>query len=142
MLMIPFLVNSIPLRAFRVGITQSNMSIPKAIFSKILMGVPTPIKYRGFSFGNIADTTSVMAYISSAGSPTDRPPIAFPSRSNEAITSADFSRKSLRSEERRVGKEWRSRGSAEHGEKMERAAGDAGRTRTMLVAESQPASDE
>ncbi len=39
-----FFVNSIPLRALRVGITQSNISIPKAIFSNIFTGVPTPIK--------------------------------------------------------------------------------------------------
>ena len=41
-------------------------------------GVPTPIKYRGLSSGIIAVTISVIAYISSAGSPTESPPIAFP----------------------------------------------------------------
>ena len=34
----------IPWRALRVGNTQSNISTPKAIHSKILAGVPTPIR--------------------------------------------------------------------------------------------------
>ncbi len=32
------------LRPLRVGITQSNISIPKAMFSRMFHGVPTPIK--------------------------------------------------------------------------------------------------
>ncbi len=91
----PFAVNNIPFLALRVGITQSNISIPSAIFSKILIGVPTPIKYLGLSSGKIAVTTSVIAYISSAGSPTDNPPIAFPCAPAFAIYSADCSLKSL-----------------------------------------------
>ena len=94
-LIVPFAVNNIPFLAFLVGITQSNISIPNAIFSNILIGVPTPIKYLGLSSGKIAVTTSVMAYISSAGSPTDNPPIAFPCAPAFAMYSADCWRKSL-----------------------------------------------
>src|SRR5690606_15387709 len=94
-LMIPFWVNSIPFLAFLLGITQSNISIPNAMFSKRFTGVPTPIRYLGLSCGKILVTTSVIAYISSAGSPTERPPIAFPSLLKEAMVSADFSRRAL-----------------------------------------------
>ena len=80
---------------FLVGITQSNISIPKAIFSNILIGVPTPIRYLGLSFGRISVTTAVISYISSAGSPTESPPIAFPSAPTDAIYSADCFLKSL-----------------------------------------------
>ena len=93
--MLPWAVKSIPFLAFLVGITQSNISTPKAIFSKILIGVPTPIKYRGLSSGKISHTISVIAYNSSAGSPTERPPIALASASTEAINSADCFLKSL-----------------------------------------------
>ena len=93
--MIPFAVKSIPFRAFLVGITQSNISTPRAIFSRMFIGVPTPIKYLGLSSGRIAVTTSVIAYISSAGSPTDNPPMAFPCPPTFAIYSADCSLKSL-----------------------------------------------
>src|SRR5690606_40891759 len=96
MLMVPCAVNNMPFLALRVGITQSNISTPKAMFSKILIGVPTPIKYRGLSSGKIPHTTSVIAYISSAGSPTERPPMALPSAPALAIYSADCI---LRSEE-------------------------------------------
>ena len=41
---IPFQVKSIPLRPLRVGITQSNMSTPRAMPSRMLAGVPTPIR--------------------------------------------------------------------------------------------------
>ena len=94
-LIVPLAVNNIPLRALRVGITQSNISIPNAMFSRMLIGVPTPIKYLGLSSGKISHTTSVMAYISSAGSPTDKPPMAFPCWLELAIYSADCARKSL-----------------------------------------------
>src|SRR5690606_40422852 len=70
---VPKAVNNMPFLAFLVGITQSNISTPNAIFSKILVGVPTPIKYMGLSTGKTLQTTSVMAYIFSAGSQTDKP---------------------------------------------------------------------
>jgi len=44
MLMTPSAVNSCPLRPLRVGITQSNMSTPRSIPSRMFTGVPTPIK--------------------------------------------------------------------------------------------------
>ena len=40
----PSLVNSWPLRACRVGITQSNMSMPRATAFTRSAGVPTPIR--------------------------------------------------------------------------------------------------
>ena len=52
------------------------MSTPKAMFSRMFTGVPTPIMYRGASSGKIAHTSSHMAYMSSWGSPTLKPPIA------------------------------------------------------------------
>ena len=39
MFRVPSAVNSIPFLAFLVGITQSNISTPKAIFSSMLMGI-------------------------------------------------------------------------------------------------------
>ena len=92
---IPSVVNNMPFLALRVGITQSNISTPRAMHSRIFSGVPTPIRYRGFSIGRILQTKSVISYMSSTGSPTDNPPIAFPSLSNEAMVSADFVRRSL-----------------------------------------------
>ena len=44
MLMIPSFVKSIPFLPLRVGITQSNMSMPSAMLSKILSGIPTPMR--------------------------------------------------------------------------------------------------
>ena len=44
MLMMPSEVKSIPLRPLRVGITQSNMSTPRSIASRMFTGVPTPIR--------------------------------------------------------------------------------------------------
>src|SRR5688572_26918456 len=95
MLMIPFLVNNIPLRAFLVGMTQSNMSIPRAMHSRIFAGVPTPIRYLGLSAGRILQTCSVISYIIAGGSPTDNPPMAFPSQFCEAIYSAEIFLRSL-----------------------------------------------
>ena len=71
------------------------MSIPKAIFSRRLAGVPTPIKYLGLSKGKISQTVSVISYISSCGSPTDKPPIAFPKQFFDATNSADSFLKSV-----------------------------------------------
>ena len=39
----PWRVKAVPLRATRVGSTQSNMSTPRAISSTICAGVPRPI---------------------------------------------------------------------------------------------------
>ena len=61
----------------------------------MFIGVPTPIKYLGLSSGRISQTISDIAYISSAGSPTDNPPMAFPCWLEFAIYSADCCRKSL-----------------------------------------------
>jgi hypothetical protein len=47
------------------------------MFSRMLIGVPTPIKYLGLSLVKF-HTHHFIAYISSAGSPTDKPPMAFP----------------------------------------------------------------
>ena len=95
MLIIPSDVNNIPCLPFREGITQSNMSTPIEIHSNRFTGVPTPIKYLGFSEGSMEQTKSVILYNSSSGSPTDSPPIAFPRELYEAIVSADSVLKSL-----------------------------------------------
>jgi hypothetical protein len=44
MLSRPPRTNSCPLRALRVGITQSNMSTPAPIDVQMSSGVPTPIR--------------------------------------------------------------------------------------------------
>ena len=95
MFMVPSSVNNSPCLAFLEGITQSNMSTPRAMHSSRLLGVPTPIKYLGFDLGNISVTKAVISYKSSSGSPTDNPPIALPMAFFEAIYSADSFRKSL-----------------------------------------------
>ena len=41
---VPSQVNTVPCRAFRLGITQSNISTPLATASMMLDGVPTPIR--------------------------------------------------------------------------------------------------
>ena len=76
MLMVPFQVYSLPWRAFRAGMTQSKKSIPLATPSMMLEGVPTPIRYRGFSCGMWGSTASMMSYITWVGSPTAKPPMA------------------------------------------------------------------
>src|SRR4030095_3449129 len=77
-LITPFEVKNIALRPLRVGITQSNISTPNEIHSKIFQGVPTPIRYRGFAAGKLSQHSSVNSYIISSGSPTLKPPIALP----------------------------------------------------------------
>src|ERR1035437_3492835 len=89
-LITPLLVNNIALRPLRVGITQSNMSTPKAIHSKIFQGVPTPIKYLGLFVGRLSQHSSLISYIFSVGSPTLNPPIAFPVAAFEEIYSHDI----------------------------------------------------
>ncbi len=51
-------VNNMAFRPFLVGITQSNISTPIAIHSRIFQGVPTPIRYLGFSFGKLSQHSS------------------------------------------------------------------------------------
>ena len=72
----PYLVNTVPVRAVRVGSTQSNISMPLITPSTRHSGDPTPIKYLGLSFGIIGTTVSSTSYINSFGSPTDNPPTA------------------------------------------------------------------
>lgn len=78
MLMMPWAVKSMAFRPFLVGMTQSNMSTPRAIASRRFWGVPTPMRYLGRSLGSMLHTTSIMSYITSTGSPTARPPMALP----------------------------------------------------------------
>ena len=49
---LPSSVNAIALRPFRVGMTQSNRSMPRPMASNRSSGRPTPIRYRGRSAGN------------------------------------------------------------------------------------------
>ena len=71
------------------------MSTPFEIFSNKLTGVPTPIKYLGLSGGKIEQTKSETLYISSSGSPTDKPPIAYPLANLPETNSVDSFRRSL-----------------------------------------------
>lgn len=68
-------------RARRVGITQSNMSAPRAIIFKSCGGVPTPITYLGLSNGSPEAEASTCSSICGSGSPTLTPPIAYPGKS-------------------------------------------------------------
>src|SRR4029079_9296883 len=78
MLITPLVVNNMAFLPFRVGITQSNMSTPREMHSRIFQGVPTPIRYLGFSDGRLSQQRPHISYISNSGSPTLKPPIAFP----------------------------------------------------------------
>ena len=69
-------VKSCPLRALRVGSTQSNRSMPRATDSTRSSGMPTPIRYRGRSAGSSAAVISATSYMTGVGSPTLSPPIA------------------------------------------------------------------
>src|SRR4030095_3806879 len=93
-LITPFEVNNIAFLPFLVGITQSNISIPNPIHSRIFHGVPTPIKYRGLSSGRLSQQRAHISYISSSGSPTLKPPIAFPTVFLEEMKSQDCFRRS------------------------------------------------
>src|SRR5450432_149401 len=77
-LITPLDVNNIPFLPFLVGITQSNISIPRLMHSNKFQGVPTPIRYLGLSAGRFSQHKPVMAYNTSSGSPTLSPPMAFP----------------------------------------------------------------
>ena len=78
MLMRPVGVNNAPLRANRVGRTQSKRSTPRATPIQRSSGEPTPIKYRGLLAGRISATISSISAMTGFGSPTLRPPIAQP----------------------------------------------------------------
>ena len=75
-LSLPRDVNALPVRPFRVGITQSNISTPQFTASIRSSGVPTPIKYRGASAGICGARKSRTSYITDFSSPTLKPPIA------------------------------------------------------------------
>src|SRR6185312_1913056 len=93
-LIIPLLVKSMALRPLRVGITQSNISTPREIHSRIFHGVPTPIKYLGLFCGRSSQQSWQISYILSVRSPTLNPPIAFPVASFEVTNSQEDFRSS------------------------------------------------
>src|SRR5947208_8112606 len=72
----PSLVRALPVRAVRVGRTQSNMSTPRATTSSTPSGSPIPMKYRGRSAGRSGVAHAVVSNISSRSSPTLSPPSA------------------------------------------------------------------
>mmetsp|Transcript_5105 Transcript_5105/g.21701 ORF Transcript_5105/g.21701 Transcript_5105/m.21701 type:complete len:213 (-) Transcript_5105:199-837(-) len=79
--------SAVPNRAVREGYTQSYMSAPSAVHSTRSSGYPTPITYRGLSFGSAAahcDTTLQNALFSS---PPARPPMAYPGKSLSRFSS-------------------------------------------------------
>ena len=76
MFSLPCEVNNCPLRPLRVGSTQSKTSTPIPTASHKSSGVPTPIRYRGFSTGSHSMERWIISNIASRGSPTDKPPIA------------------------------------------------------------------
>ena len=90
-LITPLEVYISPFQACLVGITQSNISTPTETALIISTGVPSPIKYLGFSTGIIGINDSRTKALSSAGSPTDSHPIANPSK----LISVNFSRFSV-----------------------------------------------
>ena len=61
------------LRAFRVGITQSNRSMPQATALSKSIGRPTPIRYRGLFAGSMA-AVGPSESIACSVSPTLNPP--------------------------------------------------------------------
>ena len=83
-----------PCRASRVGITQSNMSIPRSTASRMSENSPTPIKYLGFWMGKSGATSSSVRRKSDFDSPTAIPPIATPGTGKSAQNFADCFRKS------------------------------------------------
>src|SRR5665213_787465 len=93
-LITPFEVNSMPFLPFLVGITQSNISTPRAMHSRRFQGVPTPIRYRGFSAGRFSQQSAVISYSCSSGSPTLNPPMAFPKAFREDTNAQDCLRRS------------------------------------------------
>ena len=61
-----------------VDVSEKAASTPlvRATPSMIFDGVPTPMRYRVFSFGIWGSMVSMSSYMSSVGSPTARPPMA------------------------------------------------------------------
>src|SRR3569833_4713739 len=84
-LITPLDVKSMAFRPLRVGTTQSNISTPRAIHSRIFQGVPTPIRYRGLYAGRSVQQASVISYKCPSGSPTHNPPMALPTAPLDAI---------------------------------------------------------
>src|SRR6266550_736296 len=72
----PSLVRALPVRAVRVGRTQSNMSTPRVTTSITPSGSPIPMKYRGLSGGRNDAASEAASNIGPRASPTLRPPIA------------------------------------------------------------------
>ena len=89
-------MNRVPLRPFLVGITQSNISTPARTPSTRSSGVPTPITYRGVDSGSRGASQFMTSSICSFDSPTDRLPIAYPSKPIAASFSRHMSRRSLK----------------------------------------------
>ena len=73
---LPFEVKSVPFLAFRVGITQSNMSTPCITASTTSSGVPTPMRYTGLSSGRNLLVSEITLDLVSRFSPTESPPKA------------------------------------------------------------------
>lgn len=74
----PRLVSAVPNLAVRVGKTQSNISTPRAEQITKSSGYPTPIQYRGLSFGSKSVQSDTTRQNSSLDSPPLNPPIAYP----------------------------------------------------------------
>src|SRR5882672_4098489 len=93
-LITPFEVKSMAFRPLRVGITQSNISTPRAMHSRIFQGVPTPMRYLGLSTGRSVQQASQMSYSCASGSPTLSPPMALPTAPFEDTYSQEALRRS------------------------------------------------
>ena len=59
-------MSALPVRAVRVGSTQSNMSTPASITSRIPSGSPIPMKYRGLPAGSSGASQSVVSNVTLA----------------------------------------------------------------------------
>ncbi len=87
--------SALPVRAVRVGRTQSNMSTPASITSRIPSGVADPHEVaRLVGAACSAAAQSVVSNIAPRSSPIARPPIALPSKSSSAISSVERRRSS------------------------------------------------
>ena len=74
----PSQVKNWPFLAFRVGMTQSNRSIPFNTALIISSGFPTPMRYLSLSLGKISFINTTVSNIASFSSPTASPPMAIP----------------------------------------------------------------
>lgn len=86
----PLLVKAVPNLAVLVENTQSNMSTPKQEQTTTSTGYPTPIRYRGLSFGSTSVHYATVLQKSSLSSPPANPPIANPLASFWIKASSDF----------------------------------------------------